>query len=165
MSLLQSMKLVAFCGVGFACAAPMLNLWRAGVVDGGTTRGLLSVALFEAVVVPLVWVGLSFILIRRSGWRDKLIAALLLCSVAVALGFAVYSLIAYTIPAYGNPHVPPEERVGLASLALHLMAILALSAAPLFLSLRLMRTARPARAGRPRIASRCDREGSPVASD
>src|SRR5580693_4816637 len=111
------MKLVAFSAVAFACVAPMLNLWRAGVIQGGTTQGLVLVALFEAVVVPLVWVVLSFALVRRGGGRDKLITAFLLGSVSVALSAAAWLLISYTIPAYGNPKVAPESRLGVASLA------------------------------------------------
>jgi hypothetical protein len=159
------MKLVAFCAVGLACVAPMLNLWRAGVVQGGSAKGLVSVALFEAVVVPLVWGVLSFALVRRGGWRDRLITALLLGSASVALGAAVWLLISYTIPAYGNPDVAPESRLGVASLALHIMAILALFAAALFLSLRLMRTALLAHADRARVASCRGQEASPAASD
>ena len=135
LSLLQMMKAVIFCAVAFACISPMLRLWQIGVVQGGTARGLVSVAIFEAVVVPLAWAGLAFVLIRRGTWSDGQITALLLCSVSVALGFACWALIAYTIPALWNPY----ERAGISSLALHATVILALAAATLFLSLRLWR--------------------------
>src|SRR4051812_27259610 len=101
------MKLVAFCAVAFGCMAPMLHLWTIGVVQGGSAQGLVTVALFGAVAVPLVWVGLSFALIRRGVWRDRFITALLLCSVSVALCIAGWLLIAYTIPEYGKPYAPP----------------------------------------------------------
>jgi hypothetical protein len=113
----------------------MVRLWQVGVVGGGSLRALVSVALFEAVIVPLVWVGLSLVLVRRGAWRDGLIRALLLCSVSVAWGIACWSLIAYTIPAYGNPFA----RVGTSALTLNVMAILTLFGAMLWLSLRLWR--------------------------
>lgn len=138
-SLLHVMKLVVFCAVALACVTPMLHLWRAGFVLGGGPQGLIVVALFEAVVVPLVWVGLSFALISRGVWRDGLITAFLLCSVSVALGMACWRLIAYTVPAYGNPYDPSETRVGVSFLTLHIMAILALAAASLFLMAQLRR--------------------------
>jgi hypothetical protein len=143
LSILQWMKSVVFCAVAFACVAPMLHLWRIGAVNGGTAQGLVFVALFEAIVVPLVWVGLSWCLIRRGAWRDGLIAALLLCSVSVALCIACWFLIGYTIPAYGNLYDPPDTRVGARFLAIHVSAILALAAASSFLALRLRRANGP----------------------
>jgi hypothetical protein len=154
-------KLVVFFAVGLACVAPMLNLWRAGVVNGGTAQGLIGIALFEAVVVPLVWVALSFVLVRRGVWRDRLITALLLASVSVALGFATWALIGYTIPTYSYPNVAPESRPGLASLALHATVIATLSAAALYLSMRLMGRAFPWREARSRVASHQAQGGSP----
>jgi hypothetical protein len=153
-------KLVAFLAVGLACVAPKLNLWRAGVVSVGTARGLVDVSLFEAVEVPLVWVALAIVLVRRGGRRDQLITALLLGSVSAALGIAAWLLISYTIPAYGNPGVAPESRLGLASLALHGTVIVTLSAAALYLSMRLMGRAFPGREARSRVASHQGREDS-----
>jgi hypothetical protein len=132
LSLLQVMKLVAYCAVGSACVAPMWRLWRMGVVGGGTVQGLVSVALFEAIVVPLVWAGLSFILVRRGAWRDGLIFILLLWPVIVALTFAGWMLFAYTIPAYGKPHGTDA-----AAISVHAVAIAALVASAVFLSRRL----------------------------
>ena len=65
-SILQLMKCVVYCAVASACVAPMFQLWRVGVVGGGTARGLVSITFFEAIVVPLAWVGLSACLIRRG---------------------------------------------------------------------------------------------------
>jgi hypothetical protein len=142
LSLLQMMKLVAFFAVAFACVAPMLNLWQAGFVDGGRPQGLVFVALFEAVLVPLALVAVSFVVIRRGDWRDGLVTTLLLCSVLAALHIACWLLIGYTIPAYGNPYDPPETRVGVRFLAIHVSAILALAAASLFLAIRLRHRSR-----------------------
>jgi hypothetical protein len=139
LSIIQLMKVVVFCAVAFACVAPMLHLWQIGVVNGGTAQGLLVVAIFEAIAVPLVWAGLSLCLIRRGDWRDGLISLFLLCSVVAALGVSCWLLVAYTIPAYGNPLDPPERRVDISSVALHVLIILSLSAATLFLSLRFRR--------------------------
>jgi hypothetical protein len=135
LTLVQVMKLVAYCAVASACAAPMVRLWRIGFVDGGSLQGLIGVVVFESVIVPLVWVGLSLLLVRRGIWRDGLICALLLCSNSVALGMACWSLFAYTIPAYANP----LARVGISALALNVMVIVTLSAAMLCLLLRLRR--------------------------
>jgi hypothetical protein len=130
LSLVQVMKLVVYCAVASACAAPMVRLWRIGFVNGGTFQGLVSVVLFEAVLVPLVWVGLSLLLVRRGASRDGLICALLLCSVSVALGIACWSLFAYTLPVYGNAFA-------WVALLLNAMVILTLIAAMLWLSPRL----------------------------
>ena len=132
LSLYQMMKLVVYCAVGSACVAPMWRLWRLGVVGGGTVNGLISVALFEAIVVPLVWAGLSFIMVRRGAWRDGLISILLLWPVSVALAYAWWILFAYTIPAYGRPYGTDA-----AALAVHIAAIAALTASAAFLSRRL----------------------------
>jgi len=132
LSLLQLLMLVFYCAVGSACVAPMWRLWRLGVFGGGGVQGLISVAVFEAIIVPLVWAGLSFILVRNGAWRDGLISAMLLSSVSVALAFAGWMLVAYTIPASRKP-IGAEP----AALAVHVAAIVALVASALFLSHRL----------------------------
>jgi hypothetical protein len=38
LSLVQVMKLVVYCAVASACAAPMVRLWQIGVVQGGSPR-------------------------------------------------------------------------------------------------------------------------------
>ena len=139
LSIVGLMKSVVFFAVAFACIAPMLHLWRIGVVNGGGTTGLIYVVLFEAIAIPLAWIGLSFCLIRRGARRDVLITSLLLCSVTVALGIACWMLVTYTIPAYGNPLDPPESRVGITSMVVHVTVVLAMAAAALFLTLRLRR--------------------------
>jgi hypothetical protein len=139
LSLLQLMQLVVFCAVGFACVAPMLHLWQAGVIQHREAWGLLIVALFEAIVVPLVWIGLSFILVRPGAWRDRVILALLLPPVCVGLGIASWILFTYNIPAYGNPLDPADKRVGILSIVANIIAILLLTAATLFLMLLLRR--------------------------
>jgi hypothetical protein len=60
---------------------------------------------------------------------------LLRCSAELALGIACYLLFAVTIAAYGNPF----ERVDTSALTLHIMAIVALIAGMLWLSIRLRR--------------------------
>jgi hypothetical protein len=135
LSILQLIKCVVYCAVASACVAPMFHLWRVGVVGGGTARALASIALFEAIVIPVAWVGLSVCLIRRGAWRDALITSLLLSSVCVALGFAFWTLGAYTIPAYKQS----SNGVGLESLSVHIITILTLVAAALFLAARLRR--------------------------
>jgi ammonia channel protein AmtB len=95
---------------------------------------LIFVVLFEAVLVPLVWVGLSLVLVRGGARRDGLISALLLCSATVALGIACWLLATYTIPSYRM-----GSGTGIAGLALHAATITALFATVLFLSCRLRR--------------------------
>jgi hypothetical protein len=155
LSLLQVMKLVVYCAVASACAAPMVHLWRAGLVEGGSYKGLVTVGLFEAVLVPLVWVGLTLILIRRGAWRDGLICALLICSVSVSLGIACRLLLDYTILA---------QRMGMGiditTLALHVGTIAFLVAAAVFLSLRLWRGRRE---GGGRLTSHSSGSAAPAA--
>lgn len=130
LSIVQLMKLVVFCAVGFACVAPLWQLWRAGVVNGGRIEGLLFIAVFESVAVPLVWVGLSLILVRHGAFREMLIVGLLLTSVSVALVFACWSLFAYQIPAYRSP----LSGAGLGPVVLHILVTVALTAAAMFLT-------------------------------
>jgi hypothetical protein len=66
LSLVQAMKVVVYCAVASASAAPMVRLWQVGVVSGGGLKGLVSVVLFEAELVPLLCAGLSLVLIRRG---------------------------------------------------------------------------------------------------
>ncbi len=134
-SILQLMKCVAYCAVASACLAPMFDLWLAGVVDGGSVRGLVSIGLFEAIVIPLAWVGLTFCLIRNSAWRDALITTLLLCSICVALAFALWTLGTYTIPAYRQS----SNGVEITSLCAHVIIILILVAGALLLVRQLAR--------------------------
>ena len=64
---------------------------------------------------------------------------LLLVATAVALGFALFWFGYYTIPAYDNPNDLPFARVGPMFVAKHILVILALTAAALFLSFRLFK--------------------------
>jgi hypothetical protein len=100
LSIFQMMKVVIFFAVAFASIAPMIHLWQAGVVGGGGLTGLVSVAVFGAVLVPLEWIGLSLILIRSGPRRDTLILCLLLCSVLVALATACWMFLYQLLPAY-----------------------------------------------------------------
>jgi hypothetical protein len=133
LTLVQLMKMVIFCAVASACVAPMFHLWRVGVAQAS------AVVVFEAFLVPLVLAGLSFILVRRGPWKDDLIAFLLLCSVSVALGFAVWLFVFYTIPTYSDPRVGPESRTSLAGLMLHVLVALTLAAALILLLVGLVR--------------------------
>jgi hypothetical protein len=130
------MKLVVYCAAGSACVTPIWRLRQMGAVGGGT------VALFEAIVVPLVWTGLSFILVRRGAWRDGLITILLLWPVSVVLAIAGWMLFAYTIPAYGRPYGTDAL-----ALALHALVIATLLASAVFLSRRLWSAYRSSRSG------------------
>ncbi len=130
LSIVQLMKLVVFFAVAFAAVAPMVHLWQAGVVQGGSLSGLAVVAIFEGVLLPLIWVGMSLILIRRGAWRDALIISLLLCSVVVALATACWVLVFYLFPAFKSSATPWEVAI---AMLIHSVVVLILCAASLFL--------------------------------
>jgi hypothetical protein len=138
------MKLVVYCAVASACVAPM---WRIGAVAGGAARGLVGVVLLEGVVVPLVWAGLSVVLVRRGAWRDGLIAALLLWSVSMALAIAGWRFYRYTIPAYVWWPPGTRDRV----LAANVLAIVTLTGSALFLARRLSSVYRSGRLPKNRL--------------
>ena len=131
LSIFQMMKLVVFFAVAFASVAPMVHLWQAGAV-----HGLLSVAIFGAVLVPLGWIGLSVILVRRGPWRDALILCLLLCSVLVALATACQPLVFQLIPALRRAGTRWDV---VTAMSINSLIVLILAAASLFLVGRLIR--------------------------
>src|SRR5262245_24370211 len=90
-SLVQILKVVAFCAVGLACIGPMVRL----AANSGTS--VTAALLFIGVAVPVVWVALSRLLVRRGIHREQLILLFLLCSATTALTGA--SFIAYQILA------------------------------------------------------------------
>ncbi len=136
-TLLQASKLIVGCAVAFGCIAPLLRLWQAGAVAGGTMEGLWMVAIFEGVLVPLVWVALVQILVRRGPWRDGLVRVLVLNSVLVALGFAGFLLVRFTIPEWLRGSNVAGNASNLWTLGSHLGIIAVLMLATLFLARRL----------------------------
>jgi hypothetical protein len=140
------MKLIVFCAVGFACVAPLCELWRLGAFGRGAV-GLFGVAVLGGALVPLAWVGLSFAIVRRGLGRDRLILALMLCSTSVALGSAGLLLIMGTIPSYLNRNVATEPRIEEWILAINIATIAFLAGAAVFLVhwLRKLRTKHGAR--------------------
>jgi hypothetical protein len=130
LSVFQLMKLVVVFAVAFSAVAPMVHLWQAGAVQGGSLSGLASVAIFGAVLVPLIWVGLSLILIRRGPWRDTLIVGLLLCSVLVALATACWMLVYQLVPAYRRSFARWDVTI---AMLINTVVVLVLCAAGLFL--------------------------------
>ncbi len=87
LTLRQMMKFVIFAAAASMCLAPMVRLAEAGAVEWEW------VILGEAVGIPVVLAILAFPLLRRGPNKDWLIRMLLLTSVSIALGFAVFSLI------------------------------------------------------------------------
>jgi hypothetical protein len=136
LSIFQMMKLVIFFAVASASIAPMVHLWEAGVVGGGGLTGLLTVAIFGAVLVPLEWIGLSLILIPRGTWRDTLIICLLLCSVLVALGTACWILMYQLVPVSRRTAARWDVVIGMSITS---AVILVLGAASVFLGRMLLR--------------------------
>ena len=132
------MKLVAFCAVGFACVSPML-----AIPHGKDPASYAVLAAFEGVAVPLVWTGLSMVLVRRGPWRDRLVMSLLLCSVSIALVFGCLMLFLVIISNYGNPARSPASRIRPIAVAEHVLAIVALAGAVLFLASRLFERRTP----------------------
>jgi hypothetical protein len=87
LTLRQMMKLVIFAAAASMCLAPMVSLAEAGAVEWEW------VILGEAVGIPVVLALVALPLVRRGPNKDWLILMLLLTSVSIALGFAVFSLI------------------------------------------------------------------------
>lgn len=87
LSIRQMMKLVVFGAIASACLAPGYHLIELGV---STWSGSL---IMEGVIVPLALALTAFPLVRKGPIKDWLIRALLLVSVTVALGVAIYLLI------------------------------------------------------------------------
>ncbi len=88
-SMPQMMKLVIFAAAASACVTPFARLAIVGI--GTWWRTLV----WSAVAVPLVLAVVAFPVLRKGPMKDWLIRALLLVSVADALGFAIWSLVRY----------------------------------------------------------------------
>lgn len=80
LTLTDLIKLVFACAVACLAITPTTRLVQRGVSD---PTGILLVNL---VIVPLVWVLLAFVLVRRGPRRTVLIDALLLWAVGIPLG-------------------------------------------------------------------------------
>lgn len=135
LSLAQLMKFVVFCAVACAIVVPILGAWRS---HGGIRTGdFVDIALWVAIFVPLAWIALSLVLVRRGAWKDGLILALLLCPVTASLWVAFLVLFTYAIPSRSDPLVAPKDRADVHFLIMNLVIILVLSCADLFLLLSL----------------------------
>jgi hypothetical protein len=86
-TLFQMLKLVMFAAVASACLAPAARLVDAGV---GSWPGFL---VMEAVIIPMVLAVVAFPLVRPGPLKEWWIRVLLMISLAVALGMAVYFLV------------------------------------------------------------------------
>jgi len=86
LTLRQMMKLVVFGAVGSLCLTPMIRLAEIGAV------GWPFAILMEAVAIPMVLALAVFPLVSRGPRKDWLIRGLLMTSLAVILGSAIYSL-------------------------------------------------------------------------
>ena len=86
LTLRQMMKLVVFGAVGSLCLAPMMRLAEIGAV------GWPFAILMEAVAIPMVLALAAFPMVSRGPQKDWLIRGLLMTSLAVILGSAIYSL-------------------------------------------------------------------------
>ena len=118
LSLLQMMKAVAFAAVAFACVAPLLRTWQMGAINGGAQSGLIAIAIFGGVAIPVAWTGLAVLLIRRGAWRDQLVTSFLLCSVWVALCFALWTFAAFSVPMLWHRFVLESITTALLSLVI-----------------------------------------------
>jgi uncharacterized membrane protein YqjE len=87
LTLRQMMKLVIFAAIASASVAPIARLKKLGVTPNWS-----AVCGWGAVVVPLVSALVAFPLVRKGPLKDWLIRALLMTSVTVTLGFAIYLL-------------------------------------------------------------------------
>jgi hypothetical protein len=128
-SLLQLLKLVILCAAVCACIAPAVHLWETGVANAA------GLVVLEGVAVPLVLATLGFLLIRRSSRRDRFITIGLLCSVSVAVGFAIWVL-SFMVWSF-SPGVATQSRPDPLSFAMTAMVALVLVAAFGFLATQL----------------------------
>jgi hypothetical protein len=83
----QMMKLVVFAAVASLCLVPVVRWAEIGAVSWPFA------ALMEAVSIPMVLAITAFPLVERGPLKDWLIRALLLTSVGVILGAAIYSMV------------------------------------------------------------------------
>ena len=86
LTLRQMMKLVVFGAVGSFCLVPMIRLAEIGAV------GWPFAILMDAVAIPLVLALAAFPIVSRGPKKDWQIRGLLMTSLAVILGSAIYSL-------------------------------------------------------------------------
>ncbi len=93
----QMMKVVLLWAAAFAAMAPFVAAWRAG-----GPRSPLLLAIASAFLMPLVMAALSFFLLRRGPWKDRLILIELLVSVTTALGLASFFAYQFAL-ALRNP--------------------------------------------------------------
>lgn len=80
LTLTQLAKLVLACAVACACIVPTTRLAQQGIAD---TRQMIFV---NAMIVPLVWAVLAFLLVERGRRRTLTVDVLILWTVAVPLG-------------------------------------------------------------------------------
>jgi hypothetical protein len=90
MTMLQMFKLVLFAALASLCLAPASRLVEAGV---GTWPGFL---VMEGVVIPLVLAIAAFPLVRKGPFKEWMIQALLMLSLAVCLGVATFYLLLFS---------------------------------------------------------------------
>jgi len=140
LTLLQLMKAVVYFAVAFACVSPMLRLWQGGGVNGGSEQGLVAVAIFSGIAVPLAWACLTLFVIRRETLRDRLVVAFLLGSVSMAEGFASWAFFAFTLREFLQ-----SPRITMSTVLGHSLVMLLLGAAMAFLVLRLWRNSKASR--------------------
>jgi len=81
------MKLVTFAAVALMCLAPVVRLAVIGAISWAWAL------MGEAIGIPVALALVAFPIVERGPFKDWLIRALLLCSVSIALGFSVYSLL------------------------------------------------------------------------
>ncbi len=79
------MKLVIFGAVASMCLAPMWRLAEIGAVSWPFA------VLMEAVAIPLVLAVVAFPMVRKGPHKDWLVRALLMTSLGIGLGAAIYS--------------------------------------------------------------------------
>ncbi len=86
LTLRQMMKLVVFAAVASLCLAPMVRWAEVGAVSWPFA------ILMAAVAIPLVLAIAAFPMVKPGPLKDWLIRALLMTSLGVILGAAIYSL-------------------------------------------------------------------------
>jgi hypothetical protein len=84
LSIAQLAKVVLAFAVACAVITPSFRCIQHGL------PGVREALVADAVMVPLTWALLAFVLMKRGSHRASLIDVLLLCAVAVVLGYIVW---------------------------------------------------------------------------
>lgn len=144
LTIAQIMKLVVYCAVACACVAPMMRLVKVSGGLHGPVGPTGIVGLWAAITVPLVWAGVSFLMIRPGRVRDQIILAFLIIPVGMMLGLGTWMLSQHAMVFRGWRTRPIHSlAVDFGGVVVHFGILLMLGMALVFLAGRLAKGHRP----------------------